>query len=162
MPCVQTLIHSNSTFWNKIHLDALVLPSALAFVIGRLSELAPVHIAWSLHILSKSPELRPFRPDVVYSRVDALLNLIAPRWETFSLTTEHRALFRHLRERCSQLAVRSLRNLSICYSYMPDYSTFDIADSSTHEVPFIPHPWFSESMPLLDRLLIIGTQIEWA
>ncbi|KAJ7616342.1 hypothetical protein DFH06DRAFT_1343347 [Mycena polygramma] len=159
---VRTLVHSDSAFWSSIHLDTLVYPSALKFVLGRISNTAAIRLKLSLSKLNWDMHRDP--PSVIYDRLNELLSLLVPfasRWESFHLSTEHPSLFLRVRDILRDVDAPALRLLLLYYCYMPEYSIFDIPAPTCYDMPFVPGPWFRNTLLGLTRLSVLGSHVDW-
>ncbi|KAJ7626522.1 hypothetical protein DFH06DRAFT_1141833 [Mycena polygramma] len=157
----RTLVHMDSTFWSFIHLDTAVWPSALKFVLERLSETAPVHLKITLGDLAWDRHRGD--PSILYGKISELFSLLLPlasRWETFCVSTEHPSLFCYIRDLCADLDAPVLRSVQLCYIYMPDYSDFDIPGPMAYLLPFnSSRPWFGNRFKTITNLSLVGTLI---
>ncbi|KAJ6457535.1 hypothetical protein C8R47DRAFT_1227349 [Mycena vitilis] len=159
---VRNLVHSDSAFWSSINLDTLVFPSALKFVMGRISDTAPIRLKLSLSDLNW--DINRQSPSVVYDKLNELLSLLVPlssRWESFHISTEHPSLFLWVRDLLRDVDAPALRLLSVYYCYMPEYSTFDVPSLACYDKPFIPGPWFRNTLLGLTRLYVLGSHVDW-
>ncbi|KAJ6471793.1 hypothetical protein C8R47DRAFT_1297173 [Mycena vitilis] len=151
----------DSAFWSSIHLDTSVLPSALAFVLDRLSETAHLHLKITLGDLGWDRHRGV--PSILYGKLSALFALLLPlvsRWETFCVFTEHPSLFCYVRDLCADLDAPVLRSVQLCYIYMPDYSEFDIPGPTSYLLPFdSSRSWFSNQFNTTTHLSLVGTLI---
>ncbi|KAJ6513676.1 hypothetical protein C8R47DRAFT_1064384 [Mycena vitilis] len=160
--CIRTLVHTDCTFWTAIHLDLLVYPSALKFVLTRIPSSARVHVKITLGELPYVECGDP--PSVLYPRLQTLLSLLGPiscRWESFHLNTEHPALFQFIRGFCASLEAPSLRSLHLYYQYMHGYSDFDAPSSDSYRFPLRAAPWFLNQFSNLNSLSLVATPLHW-
>ncbi|KAJ6462347.1 hypothetical protein C8R47DRAFT_1080239 [Mycena vitilis] len=159
----RTLLRYDSSFWSRINLDSRVYVSALEFIVSRLSVGCGIEIQFSMGHLTAQEILSP--PARLYLRLDALMaviNPLSPRWTSFSLSTPHSAIFRHIHSACSGLFVPDLQSLTLEYSAQPGDDviyTFDTSlDTPSNDPSLSPSAWFptagglqrvrSESVPL--------------
>jgi hypothetical protein len=103
-------------------------------------------------------------PSEIYSKLDRLFAVILPtsnRWEAFTISTFHPAVFRHVQRICADISADALGVLDLDYTYMPGYSLMDIAGATTYDLPFVPSIWFRDRYPSPIRLAFCSTQINW-
>ncbi|KAJ6462345.1 hypothetical protein C8R47DRAFT_1080237 [Mycena vitilis] len=157
---VDAMVDSRANAQGRAKLCALSRETR--FVLGRLSYSATIEVKFTIGDLPWA--LRNDLPSLVYGKIDALLAILLPlaiRWESFSLVTEHPAIFQHFRVACSDVKAPALRSISLHYRYMPDYSVFDISLPTDFELPFVSGPWFRNKCPSLIRLALKGSGLLW-
>ncbi|KAJ7236469.1 hypothetical protein C8J57DRAFT_1247714 [Mycena rebaudengoi] len=153
-------IYSNQKFWSNIYVNHHLSLDRLAFALSRCPT-ADLHIRIVLLDVSVDG-MDGLTISDIEDTVRAFMALLAPtseRWSSLYILTENPIAFIEVQTLCLSLPAPMLSSLSLIYSHMLGYSTYDEHDPVYGE-PAVPAPWFDNCMPALSHLQT-AVPVQW-